>query len=1243
MRRLTRRGRARIRHRFIDLRTGAFDPSALAEAVAAPSMLFPDSDVHRWVPIGPSVVRRGQAGGRPRVSGRVRDLEISDDGKRIYAASAMGGVWYSGNGGSTWEPVGGWADRSARSGGANNAQSCGALLVDFGDDADEDFVLVGTGEPTPGLSRIGEGAFGGLGVLAAAHPATAPVGANPWEDEAGIGVLEGKGIYRLVRKPGTTAGKSTDADADQVFAATTDGLYLGARTHVGPVAPGGHDEYQWSKLGAVDLLVFGPTGPAAGQSTPEVTDVVWLPGNVVVIAIDALGIAVSDNDGATFSWVVSCNNPGSATGIQGRSSLAMAPGSNRLYVLTGLPQTAGSAQPDTPALFRVEDITLAPTAAQPVAQRVGGVHLETWGAQGDYDQALAVDVVDGNDRVFIGGSTIEPRDGDGWAASLWCYDVAAAPAGPPAPATPFVLRAAPGVSRTGPPAEPPPPTEPAGAGEGANRTGLIGNNVHADVHRVVPVTVAGDRHVWVGCDGGVYHSSQAGRVNSFASRCTGLAVLQPTFVAAHPTSHHFVASGFQDNGTQVRSGDTMWEMTFEGDGGGTVFHPRLGQYVVTQWTCGTWMSQPQWGFVGPISRWAGGAVASGDREDQQGISDFYSGTSMIPTGTGNAARLALGTSRVWVSDNVGTTGTNAWRVLPYPNGAATDPRFANGTERPGQSYRGVPTDAALGPLVAAPWVGVTGQVGPMRGVVTAKWESPTSLVVLFSRGVVRWVEDPPGQWTATVLLSPATVPAGTVLTDIGLVPGGTDFYLTTTGDPTNTGIDTCYLWDDAGAALVGAGLRSAMNPASPPAPAGTIGPLDPAYAVVVDPANPREVYVGTVTGVWKGQRDAAPSTNHTWPAPPFVNGLPQAAVQDLSIWHDPADATAPRMLRAGIQARGVWEVDLAAAEEPSRTYLRVHPRDDRRRFPTPMANPRRASTATAETLFESPDITVRPRQDPPSAPAYGGQVISARNVLSYQLWTFQTAFRWRYPSVVPTGLWTDAFGDLVQLERARLRLPPGRYINGALWNAVVGGSRLGPDLSLSDVGGHPLAVYRPSWQTPLDPDARATEVDLLETVQPRSVTGGRWLVFSEPSTVDVLLHHRDSRPIPAGSAYAMLLWRTDSSQTTLLSTPAAGIVDWARAAVAGGNPAPPAGWQVGGARRNPLSVPLQARMPRAVPIDVDLTGLARFTRVLLLAIAGSSVDECSAAPVAMPAGATVSDLVQRWPYAAMRLVTVSPR
>ena len=84
-----------------------------------------------------------------------------------------------------------------------------------------------------------------------------------------------------------------------------------------------------------------------------------------------------------------------------------------------------------------------------------------------------------------------------------------------------------------------------------------------------------------------------------------------------------------------------------------------------------------------------------------------------------------------------------------------------------------------------------------------------------------------------------------------------------------------------------------------------------------------------------------------------------------------------------------------------------------------------------------------------------------------------------------------------------------------------------------------------------------------------------------------------------------------------------------------------------------MSVALDARMPRAASLNVDLrTAVVPANhRVLFLAIAGSGTagvinalhDPCSVAPVGLAGNATVADLVRRWPYAALRLVRVSPR
>jgi hypothetical protein len=296
-RKAQKRGRALDRSAFVESRRGVFDRRRLDEALerhlaaaeegapAAPgeaiARALPVNDVRRWVPIGPSVVRRGQAEGSPRVTGRVRDLAVTADGRRAYAATAKGGVWYTGDGGATWDPAGGWADRTSRAGA--NAQACGCLLVSFGAAAAQDYVMVGTGETTPWIAPTGHSQFGGIGVLAGLGPAAAGMGAQPWEADEGIAQLAGLGIFRMARHPASTAGAASGAAVDRVAAATSAGLFLGTRGSI--PGPPVRDGFTWAQLAAFDVFV--------GAVRP-VTDLLWLPGGAngrLIAAVRTRGVA----------------------------------------------------------------------------------------------------------------------------------------------------------------------------------------------------------------------------------------------------------------------------------------------------------------------------------------------------------------------------------------------------------------------------------------------------------------------------------------------------------------------------------------------------------------------------------------------------------------------------------------------------------------------------------------------------------------------------------------------------------------------------------------------------------------------------------------------------------------------------------------------------------------------------------------------------------------------------------------
>lgn len=172
-----------------------------------------------WVPIGPSVVLDGQADRRPRVSGRVRSIAVSEDGSRVYAGTALGGVWYSDDGGGRWMPLDFFASTRDLSGvlAEANALSVGAVAVDFRAAADgsQDIVYVGTGEQkSRGYWSLPDSVLGvGIRVATGPGPAVASggPGADPWTLEATN--LAREAIYGIVVAP------------FGVFAATTKGLF----------------------------------------------------------------------------------------------------------------------------------------------------------------------------------------------------------------------------------------------------------------------------------------------------------------------------------------------------------------------------------------------------------------------------------------------------------------------------------------------------------------------------------------------------------------------------------------------------------------------------------------------------------------------------------------------------------------------------------------------------------------------------------------------------------------------------------------------------------------------------------------------------------------------------------------------------------------------------------------------------------------------------------------------------------
>ena len=1166
-----RRGRADERRLFLAQRAGRVDPEELAIALkrrreaaapagrarAAPPPGAPPAvaDVDLWVPIGPTTVLAGQAGGRPRVTGRVNEVAVSKDGKRAYAASANGGVWYSSDSGDTWAPVGGWATAAPPAGvvGPANIMVCGCMLVAFdpGDDPNKDEILVGTGELLPqgltGQSGTPGDHVGSIGVLRAVGPSDDPEFNQIWQVEGTN--LAGRGIFRLAVDPTT---------ATTFVAATSAGLVT--RTG-GPAAT-------WTPVPAA------PFNTAAGAKF-ICTDAAWSAAKAPTPA--RLWVAVRDDVGAASGLFVSVNGtagpftPVALAGLQpqARISLAVAPSD----------PTVVYALSEGNLVWRIDGTT--PTTVTRIPPNL-------LGGQDDYNQAIAVHPTR-PERIVLGGAT-EKADGQ-YSASLYVASVT----GPTA-----------GSYRFGFPS--PAPADPTTA------DAFVGNGVHADVHVARFVTVGATTELWIGCDGGVFRSQRANDDNrlirnSFLPRNTGMASLEPGYLTTHPQVDGYILAGTQDNGTIERAGDTVWRGKYLGDGGGVAINPSAPHRIMCQSNRGRWLPDftPGTTFLYPVLRTTGsktGATAPELLENTN--AGFYSGVDTMASGLATAS-LAFGTYRVWYSPDWGQT----WVTLPSysdPMRVTAPPPVAQNTITDAILMAGAVPDYKNGNVIALRWAAATRLLVLARRIVLQFDITPDAGVAsgfrvsrkVLSRQEPGSSEDP--QAAAAVASPGQVLPAVGEWSDLAVHDAGAgSFYVAATGDPATPAMDTLW-WFDGNDRWHATALRAAA-------------PV-PAYAVAVHPTDATVVFVGTAVGVWKGKKT---SSDH-WDWTPLSNGLPEAVVQDLST----VNAGGVKLLRAAIQARGVWEVDLNGPGT-ARTYVRVHPWDTRRSVTTGLTDPTKAVPNTALSWHASPDVRVRPRRaSKPPNPV--GLPWNGASGDKYGLWVFQTALHGRTVAgsqdqlIKPDGQWTPMFDTRLRAANAN-----SNRITLAVWKSIVGSGSSFPN------------AYADPWA-----GATPTEADLAELIVDLPAAGASPAsmgIRPVAAKVDVLVHHRHLRPEPAANVKVTLLRREVTGTAAAAWAALAGT--WAAPVqtfltTGGAAPALPAGWIFADAA-NPVRSPagdVDARLPRAVTFDTDFTGLAAGKRFLLVAVVHSVID-----PVALP-GSALQALVLGTRFAAVRSVEI---
>jgi hypothetical protein len=324
------------------------EPDAAPEAAVARAAPIPPPG-NNWVPIGPSVLRRGQGGTLPSTSGRVNGIAVASGGNRVYVAAANGGVWRSDDAGASWRSLMDAWDLNPTTA-SSDSLSCGSIAID---PANPDRIFVGTGDGN-------EAIFFGVG------PVVSTDGGANWNTEpvaAGSPALGGQSINAMAVDPG---------NGDRVVAGTFLGVYRRE-----PNTAGG---FQWARK----------TGPSGRISSV----VVARTGSTTTFyAAPFNGPVYSSTDGATWA-TVGTGFPSTNIGRIGLAVRATDP--TVVYALVaGIDNSMrGVWRLDTGA-GQWRQVTGHPTVLFGTAGFL----------QGTYDLAIAVDPGDVN-RIYLGGSTV---------------------------------------------------------------------------------------------------------------------------------------------------------------------------------------------------------------------------------------------------------------------------------------------------------------------------------------------------------------------------------------------------------------------------------------------------------------------------------------------------------------------------------------------------------------------------------------------------------------------------------------------------------------------------------------------------------------------------------------------------------------------------------------------------------------------------------------------------------------------
>lgn len=352
---------------------------------------------------------------------------------------------------------------------------------------------------------------------------------------------------------------------------------------------------------------------------------------------------------------------------------------------------------------------------------------------------------------------------------------------------------------------------------------------HADHHAM---TWAGNRLI-NGNDGGVESTVDHG--DSWQNHSATISTVMFYGADLHPTNPNFALAGLRDNGTAALQGNSRW-VSLIGNGAqtGPAGLTELGEAetaISASHSDTHWMSAWIWGVIGrtmdggktPWSRADGGI-------DTTGVA-FVAPVRKCPS-----------------NDDVFLTGTNRmWRTNNFFGSAA-------------------PTWAANSPPSPFPYPFSIGYPGTILEIEYVASDTTCNTYVYGTRGgQIELTRDGGKTWTD---LDPAkTLPPRPV--------NGLAF------DPTNPNNLYAALssFDDATPGKPGHVFKTTNALAASPTWANVSPPLNQPFKVIrVDPTNPKLIYAGSDTGLWRSTDSAA-----TWVHDGPQAGLPNASIYDIKI------------------------------------------------------------------------------------------------------------------------------------------------------------------------------------------------------------------------------------------------------------------------------------------------------------------------------------------------------------------------